>query len=139
MSDIRGPLQAAAAVALRGDAGVMLAFGANPIQIFDLVPVDAVEPYLSLGPASVLPLQAEGFALSEIDFPVHVWSRPDPPGRGEAQAIAAAVAAVMPTVQVAWGGRVYYALPVRTEEAGDPSDPRVVHATVTTRFTTAPA
>ena len=138
MSDISGPLQTAAAAALRADAGVISAFGPNPVQIFDIVPDNAVEPYLALGLAQVLPIQAEGFDLSETDYPVHVWSRPSPPGLAEAQAIAAAVRSCMLGARVAAGGLVYDALPVRTVALVDPSDNRTVHVIVTTRFTTAP-
>ena len=138
MSDLNAPLRSAAAAALRMDIGVIAAFGANPMQIFGIAPDNATEPYLVLGPAPVAPLQAEGFDLSEMDYPVHVWSRPDPPSFDEADAISSAVRAVMIAVRVSAGGRVYDALPVRTVTLVDPSDNRTVHAIVTTRFTTAP-
>ena len=138
MSDITGALQPASATALRADAGVIAAFGANPVKIYDIAPDNAVEPYLVLGPAQVSPIQAEGFDLSETDYPVHVWSRTNPPGFAESQAIAAAVRVCMLGVRVSTGGRVYDALPLRTVQLLDPGDNRTVHVIVTTRFTTAP-
>ena len=139
MSDISAALQAAVAQALRADAGVITAFGMNPVRILDIPEVNAVPPYLTLGPAEVSPLAAEGFDLSETAYPVHVWSLTSPPSFGEAQALSAAVRAVLPAVRVAAGGRVYAAAHERTAYLVDPADGRTVHAVVTVRFTTAPA
>ena len=139
MSDITGALRDAASSALRADQGVAAAFGTATVKIYTVPPPNAVEPYLVTGLGSVQPILAEGFDLSEVDFPVHVWSRPEPPSFDEAEAIAPAVRACMLGVEVSVGGRVYAAVPVRTEYLIDPSDNRTVHAVIITRFTTAPA
>lgn len=139
MSDISAALQLAIATSLRGDAAVMAAFATAPVKIYDVVPDNAPEPYLQIDLSEVLPIAAEGFNLSESEASVHIWSRPAQPGLGEAQAMAPAVAAVLAQVSVPAGGRVYAALPVRTSYLRDPSDPRLIHAVVTFRFTTAPA
>lgn len=140
MSDVSGPLTAAVAIALRSDPGVIAAFGAKTVQVFDIVPTNAAEPYLQLPGAATEPLPAEGFDLSTVPYAVHVWSRPNPPGLAEAYALAAAVRAVLPTVTLAGGGRIYAAEIGRTEAPlGDPTDPRLVHIVVTATFTTAPA
>lgn len=139
MSDLNGPLLAATALALRADAGVAAAFGAAPMAIYDMAPPNAAPPYLVVGPGVVAPIQAEGFDLSTMDYPVHVWSRPDPPAMDEAYALANAVRQAMLGVSISTGARVYAALPVRTTPLIDPSDERTVHVVVMTRFTTAPA
>ena len=139
MSDISGPLKTAIATALRGDAGVLAAFGMSPVLIFDIPPVDASPPYITLGPVDLSPIQAEGFDLSEIDYPVHVWSLTSPPSLDEAAAISAAIQAVLPDVTVTTGGVVCAIEPRRVTYLIDPSDGRTVHAVLTFRFTTAPA
>ena len=139
MSDLTGPLKRAIATTLRADGAVIAAFGANSIRIVDIPTPNEVPPYLTLGPGQVLPIFAEGFDLSEAEYPVHVWSLTSPPSSDEAEAIAPAVRAALAGVTVSAGGRVYAVLPVRTDYLIDPSDGRTVHAVITSRFTTAPA
>lgn len=140
MSDIARALKRTIAPVLRADAGVIAAFGANPVRIVDLPEVNEPPPFLVLGPpSSILPIPAEGFDLSEIDYPVHFWSLTSPPSRDEAEAMAPAVRAALLSVVVSIGGKTYAVAPVRTEYLVDPSDGRTVHAIVTVRFTTAPA
>ena len=140
MSDITAALKRAIATALRADADIIAAFGANGVRIVDIPEANELPPFLACGPPSaVLPVFAEGFDLSEIDYPVHIWSLTAPPSTSEAEVFAVAVRAVLLTVEVSVGGRTYAVVPVRTEYLIDPSDGRTVHAVVTSRFTTAPA
>ena len=139
MSDISAALQSAIATALRASPDVMAAFGVWPIQIFDIPPINAKPPYLTIGPAAVSELPADGFDLSEMDFPVHVWSLTSPPGHAEAQGFAAAVRSVLPGVEVTAGGLVYAVTLQRTTYLTDPSDGRTAHAIIACSFTTAPA
>lgn len=139
MIDVGGLLAEAIATTLRTDAGVAAAFSPAPVQIFEIVPENSVEPYLELPPGDELPILAEGFDLSEIEVAVHVWSRTDPPGFAEARAIATAIETALPGVQLAAGGRLYAVTPAGRTPLRDINDPRVVHLIVKARFTTAPA
>ena len=132
-------VQAAIKAALRRDVAVIAAFAQAPVKVYDLVPANAVAPYLVVSLPTVSPIEAEGFDLAELEFTVHVWSRPDPPSVAEALALATAVEAVLDAVQVPAGVTLYAALPVRTVPLIDPSDARTVHVIVTFRFTSSPA
>ena len=140
MSDLNAELTQAVATALRADPATLVAFGRNPILVFDIVPANTSEPYIQLPGGAVEPIEAEGFDLSTIVYPVHVWSRPAAPSFDEARAIAKAARAVLLGIQAASGGVVYAVGKVETQAPlVDPSDNRTVHLVVTAEFTTAPA
>lgn len=136
MSDLTGSLRRAIAARLRADPGVQATFTDGAPRIVGVPETNQKPPYITMGPALVDPVLAEGFDLSEIDYPVHVWSLTSPAGPAEAEEIAGAIRQALVAPLELDTGRALVAIPGRTTYLIDPSDGRTIHAVVSTRFTT---
>lgn len=62
-------------------------------RVYDRPPQNVVFPYVTLGPVTAVPFDAEGLRGSEMAFSLHVWSRK--PGAVEMRQIMAAIYAAM--------------------------------------------
>lgn len=65
-------LQKALIARLKADAGVAAFVGA---RIYDQAPADAAFPFISLGPSSVVPADAECIRAREETIQFDIWSR----------------------------------------------------------------
>jgi hypothetical protein len=100
---------------LKADAGVLAAFAGKPLQVYRLAPPDAPYPFLELPGAHVLDYEGDCLDGSDTELQIAAWSRTDPPGFDEAEAISvAAVAAIMAADLVIPGFRFVDALPIGT-------------------------
>ena len=132
-------LQGAVMAALDGSPALMLLFPDRVVRSYDVAPVNKPPPYIVIGDDDLLPIQAEGFELGEVDATIHIWSLPDPPSKAEAKAMGAVVVALL-TAPFATPGLTLYAAELqRARYLTDPSDGLTTHGVVTIRFTTAPA
>jgi hypothetical protein len=139
MSNPSPTLFPAVVASLAADAGVIAAFGDNPVAIYRVPPSDAPCPYLGLPGAHVLDMIAEGFDGADACLQVDVWSRPDPTDYAEAEAIAAAVSAwAARAVLVVPGFAVIRILPIDTRVLME-RDGQTVHGVVSLEISADPA
>jgi hypothetical protein len=142
MSDAAGAIMAALDPLLRADAGVIAAFGAAKVRLYDLPPqASAVSlfPYITLSDAHQVDQEYEAIDASETVAQLHVWSRTDPPGTAEVKRIAAAVKAATSNLDdlMLTGFRLIDALPLDTMYLTDP-DGVTVHAVIRIQYSTDP-
>ena len=143
MSDASAAIAAALDPLLRNDAGVIAAFGAKRVMIFDLPPpasVNAGFPYITTGDGHQVDQQYEGFDSGELTVQLHVWSRPSPRSFAEVKPIAAAAKAAISNLAALalTGFRLVDALPLDTQYLEDP-DGLTVHAVVRVTISYDPA
>jgi hypothetical protein len=139
LSNPSGALFAALMAALEADAGVVAAFGLSPVQIYRLPPVHAPCPFIALPGAHVLGFEADGLDGADATVQVDVWSRTDPPGFDEAEALCTAVGDALAGAELLlsyW--RVIQILPIDTRILLD-RDGQTVHGVVTLEISADPA
>ncbi|MEI9964380.1 MAG: DUF3168 domain-containing protein [Caulobacteraceae bacterium] len=126
-------------MALRGDAGVALAFGAQRVKVYDLPPVNAAEPYVVIGEDAVDPLVAEGFGGVQVLTSLHVWSRTTPPGFAECKAIAAAALDAVAAIDAVDGWRLDFDPTAGGQRFLPDADGLTAHGVLTVGWTASPA
>lgn len=140
MSDPAGVLRPALADWLRADTGIIAAFGANAVRVYEqLPPTNAHKPYIFLAGFDIEDDTAECLDAVQVVLQLDVWSLTTPPGFAEAEAIAAAVKAALllmdadaghsPEFTIA-GFRVVAVQANATRYLTDPSDGKTVHAVI---------
>lgn len=139
MSDPTLELAPALLTWLRADAGVIAAFGANAVRVFDAFPpANQAKPYLLIAGLDVEDDGAECLDAVQVPLQIDVWSLTNPPGFTEARRLARAVQASVrrledtgdsPAFTIA-GFRVVAVQLGATRYLTDPSDGKTVHAVV---------
>lgn len=143
MSDPTGEIRTAVLAALKANAGVASAFGANKKRIYNWSPVSAARqviapPYIIVQTANVAPYLAECLDGAETEITVDIWSLTDPPGTAEAEVFAPVVQAALLAIDALPNHKITAAEPVRITYLIDPSDNSTAHAVVVVRFSTDP-
>lgn len=144
MSDPSAELQPACMALLKADAGVAAAFADNPVRVFDFPPTNVVEPYVVAGEELLVDESVDCLGSVELQKTFHVWSRTNPPGKAEAQALGAAVQSVL-CPEAANGVRELPALAltswrlvatrrIRVQYLQDPNKPETAHGVVVIGF-----
>ena len=80
---------------MRGDAGVITAFGSNPVRVLSIPAVNQPAPYVHIPPFRVENAEAECLDAVDVFVQIEAWSLTSPPGYDEADAICAALNAAM--------------------------------------------
>jgi hypothetical protein len=96
MTDGAGEIDPQIEALLRADAGVIAAFGAKKVRLYNLAPpasAGSVFPYVTVGLGHTLAYPSS--KGGDYEATLHVWSRPDPRSTAEAAAIAAALVAAL--------------------------------------------
>lgn len=144
MSDAAALISAALDPIIRGDPGVVAAFGSNRVQVYNLPPQASRAspfPYITIGLGHIVDEPYEGIDGGNYEWQGHVWSRPTPRSTAEAARLASAVKAAVvngaPDLDLP-GFRVCQALPLDTQYLEDP-DGMTLHAVVRVEISYDPA
>lgn len=144
MSDPAGLIRNALETWLRGDSGVIAAFGSKPVKIYStLPPVDAKAPYVFISGVDPDDDLAACMDNAIVNLELGVWSLTSPPGFTEAEAIAPAVKAAVARMEATGdspafsisGFAIKSAENLSTQYLTDPSDGKTVHAVILARLT----
>jgi hypothetical protein len=80
--------------ALRASAALATATG-NPLRIYDVVPANALLPYVVIGDDNIVGDDTVCAPASEIFATVHAWSKSEPPSSRQARQMGAAIRAAL--------------------------------------------
>lgn len=124
---------------LVADAGVIAAFGANAVRIFDMPPTNVHMPYIIVSIVET-PDEADCVEGSGWDITLDIWSRTEPPSFDEAGAIVGACQTFLRANSFTITGHVLageYEL-LGVDYVNDPSDNATAHAPLRCRLFTEP-
>lgn len=134
MSEPSAAMQKGIYDALMADAPLAALMG-GAVRVFDVVPPDAVFPYVTIGDDQLLD---RGLVdcdpdLFEYFATIHVWSRPSNVGRIEAKNIAGRVREILKVPPAVTGFAVKCSTTETTDHLRDP-DGITAHSVLTQRF-----
>lgn len=134
MSEPSAAMQKGIYDALMADATLATLMGGQ-VRVFDLVPPDAVFPYITIGDDQLLDRGMIGCDPDHFEYfaTIHVWSRPTPVGRIEAKNVAGRVREVLKVPPVATGFTVHCSTTESADHLRDP-DGLSAHSVLTQRF-----
>lgn len=122
MADSTLPAQAAIVAALKADAGVTALVGA---RVYDRAPDDVAFPYVSLGPESAQPFEAQLLDGWDMSLQIDTWSRKT--GRVECRQIMAAIYAALHGAALAVSGHALVMVVLQLQTTMDDPDGVTVH------------